>query len=664
MAEPLCDLSGGEIRAAPLAAILVEALRVRATGELRVDANGGTSRIYFRGGQPCGAQVFFGGFKPLGQFLLDLGWIDIDALDRSLAAVADGRKQGEALVALGHLTPDQLNKGLALHHQHHIKKLASVSEGTYSFHPLQDLPAWTDALRLAGHRAIVDALAAPPGSAVCQKILRRVPQPLGVRLRSGWDRYTSHFQLDAQEELFVASLEAPISISAALASRYLPDERGLALLAALHLMGILVPAPLGATGPWATPGPELPSTPGPVVLDSGEAHTVFDLEAPIFEPANGRGAAGRALELDLGPGLGNPAEVDWGAAVEAPASEGSGPLDPDVRAALEREQRQAQDDATRLRAERDKAARLAREEALRTPAPAFASDVNETRERRARMLQRAFGNILGPEAMRRRDPTPGPATEGVGYVVVSSDSDALVPWSAVPPPGDPAFERVVRERLDRIMDEDHFTRLGVKRTAGREEIKQAFFAAAKRFHPDRIPSAAVHLAPQLKEIFSAINESYQLLQDDERRKNYVAALNRPSEGTVVGNTREARSFEAEVAAAFKRRDFATAQAILKDAIAIEDRPDLRAHLLWARQSEKPHETPQIRAELEILSERHPKCVAAHYYLGVLARVAGETTRAEGFFNMALEIMPDHREARQELRLIELRKASNPHLRKR
>jgi hypothetical protein len=45
-------------------------------------------------------------------------------------------------------------------------------------------------------------------------------------------------------------------------------------------------------------------------------------------------------------------------------------------------------------------------------------------------------------------------------------------------------------------------------------------------------------------------------------------------------------------------------------------------------------------------------------------VAGETTRAEAFFHMALEIMPDHREARQELRLIELRKATNPHLRKR
>ena len=314
MAESLCDLSGGEIRSAPLAAILVEALRVRATGELRVDANGGTSRVYFRGGRPCGAQVFFGGFKPLGQFLLEQGWIDIEALERSLAAVVEGRKQGEALVELGYLTREKLQLGLRMHHHRHVRNLATVSEGTYTFAALRELPSWTDEIRLSSHRAILDALAAEPGRAVATTIVRRIPSPLGVRLRGGWQRYTGHFELDADESRYVDALEGPMEVEKALGLGFLPEERALAVLAALHLMGIVVPTPLGGQGPWRTPGPELPSTPGPIDLtkSTGPQRPIAPMEPPA--PANVVAPnvavdVGRALELDLGPALGE--VVDW-----------------------------------------------------------------------------------------------------------------------------------------------------------------------------------------------------------------------------------------------------------------------------------------------------------------------------------------------------------------
>jgi len=697
MADSLCDLSGGEIRSSPLAAVLVEALRLRATGELRVDANGGTSRVYFRGGQPCGAQVFFGGFKPLGQFLLEQGWIDIEALERSLAAVVDGRKQGEALVELGYLTREKLQAGLRAHHQRHLRNLASVSEGTYTFRPLDELPAWTDEIRLSGHRAIVDALAAPPGQALATKILRRVPSHLGLRLRSGWQRFTGHFELDGDEARLLGALEAPIEVEKALALDILPEARAAAVMAALHLMGILVPTPLGGQGPWRTPGPAIPSTPGPIELGSaGPARAVPEriVPGPTWPAAPPSPGGGRALELDLGLGE----AVDWAAApqagIEAAATLAAGellldpmedavvlevePAEPDATVvsrpgngvaapagldpaeleAMEREQRRAAEEARRLHAEREEEARRAREEALRNPLPSFRSDAAGARERRARMLQRAFGNIPGGDALlRARDATPGPAS--------APEPAGPVGWESLPPPGDPAFDRAVRERLERIAGEDHFTRLGVPRTATRDAIKQAFFAAAKRFHPDRIPSAAAHLAPQLREIFAAINESYQLLQDDEKRERYRDELAKKAAAAArAGASEPVRAFEQEVAAAFKRRDFAAAQQILAEALEVEDRPDLRAHLLWARQLERPHETFQVRGELERLAERHPRCAAARYYLGVLARVAGDTESAERHFHAALEVMPDHREARQELRLIELRKAANPRMYKR
>ncbi|WP_373044287.1 DnaJ domain-containing protein [Vulgatibacter sp.] len=730
MAEPLCDLSGGELRSAPLAAILVEALRLRATGELRVDANGGTSRVYLRGGQPCGAQVFFG-FKPLGQFLLEQGWIDMEALERSLAAVVDGRKQGEALVELGFLSREKLHLGLALHHQRHIRNLAAVAEGIYSFQPLAELPAWTDELKLSAHRAIVDALSAPPALAVCQKILRRIPGGLGVRLRSGWDRYTGHFQLDAAELAFLAGLERPCAIDAAVAAGHVPEERALALLAALQLMGILVPAPLGGEAPWATPGPAIPSTPGPVRLDTpppvlGRAPAGPNVVAPNRAVIAG---AGKPLEVDLGFGLGDHAAGDWGgsfqaeeaievdeveivelveepqrgrvveldmdatavvggAFAEAPtvaarpgidfeatmaARPGPGDIGPAERAALEAQQRRAQEEARKLQREQQAHEERAREEALRRPAPEFKSDAGEAKERRARMLQRAFGNILGTDAIRRREGTPGPGYAGTpGPAAMGTPGPgtpgptaARLSWDRLPPPGDPAFDRFVHERLATLHLDDHYKRLGVAQGASRDEIKHAFFAAAKRFHPDRIPSAIQHLAPQLKEIFAAVNESYQVLQDDERRRAYLAELRQAAAPPPKSEVQQAvEDFEAQAAAAAKKKDFATVQRLLKQALLIEDRPDLRAHILWARQSEKPDEAGQVRIDLERLVEEHPRCAIAHHYLGVLLRVAGDTPGAEAAFHRALEIAPDHREARQELRLIELRKANNPHLRKR
>lgn len=660
MAEPLCDLSGGELRTAPLAAILVEALRRRVTGELRLDANGGTSRIYLRGGQPCGAQVFFG-FKPLGQFLLELGWIDIEALEQSLAAVVNGRKQGEALVELGFLTREKLHLGLALHHQRHIRVLSALGEGTYSFQPLPDLPQWTDELRLSAHRAIADALAAEPGHKVAQRILQRVPPGLGLRLRSGWERFTGHFQLDAAEQVFVAGLERATAIDIAIHAGHVPPERARALVAALKLMAILVPAPLGGEPPWATPGPAVASTPGPVDTPA----------SPIAVPvSSARAAEGTAREQDFGAALGN-GKVVWEQIETGETIILDEPAEPFERTVPARPPPFAKQDTAPVGPLVESVPVQARnvpfppqdtvpvrmltfsaedaepaQEVRPPPPPQRVEDPERAAEaaaRRTRMLQRAFENIPG-SAIRRDD----------------NAASGEITWETLPPPGDPALEQFLRERAAIIAGQNHYERLCVPRTATRDAIKQAFFAAAKRIHPDRIPSALAPLAPQLKEIFAALNEAYQVLQDDERRRAYLGELTHAASASSERASKVAavKACEARAGAAALRRDYAAVQRILGEALAIEDRADLRAHILWARQSEKPHEAGEVHRELEQLADRAPRCAAAHYYLGVLARVSGETARAEAAFHRALEAEPEHREARHELKLIEMRKANN------
>src|SRR5512138_1207336 len=146
----------GELARTPLAAVLLEALNARTTGVLEVAHGGGTSRLWFRDGRPVGAQVF-AGFRPLGMMLLQAGRIDIDALSRSLASMAETRRpQGEILVEMGAVTPEDVERALAEQQAGYFRAIANLDSGAFVFEPSATVPQWTRGSRLSPVRTIVD----------------------------------------------------------------------------------------------------------------------------------------------------------------------------------------------------------------------------------------------------------------------------------------------------------------------------------------------------------------------------------------------------------------------------------------------------------------------------------------------------------------------------
>ncbi|HET9552113.1 MAG TPA: DUF4388 domain-containing protein, partial [Anaeromyxobacteraceae bacterium] len=234
-------LEPGDLARTPLAAVLLEVLNVRADGVLEVQHGGGTSRLWFRGGQPVGAQVF-AGFRPLGHVLLQQGAIDMDALSRSLAEMAATRRpQGEILVAMGAVTRQVVDAALAEQQAGYFALIAALDAGAYAFDGGQPVPEWTRGSKLSPLRTIVDALERPQAGALVVSALQPVAQG-GVRIASGYAAVEGAFRWSAAERALVGRLAAPASLEAFFApADGVAPERARAVLAGLLLLGLAVP---------------------------------------------------------------------------------------------------------------------------------------------------------------------------------------------------------------------------------------------------------------------------------------------------------------------------------------------------------------------------------------------------------------------------------------
>jgi tetratricopeptide (TPR) repeat protein len=568
----------GDLARAPFAAVLIEALNLRATGALQVDHDGGTSQIFIRDGIPVGSQSF-AGFMPLGQILLARGRIDVAALNESLGTMAaTGRPQGEVLVEMGAVSQAEVDVALTEQQEQYLARIAALESGTFRFDADRPPPEWTRGIRIQPLRAIVRALEKPQAAALVVSAL----QPAAVdpiSLASGYQRLASAFGFSPAESRLVARLASRTTLEAFFAEPGVAPERARAILAALLLLGLAQASPVGET---------LETVPGIVVDLADLAGVEAEPEPPVRPPP--------------------PRPTPSGA---------------DPRSAA--------------------------------PAAPRRSDPAEARLRRQRLLQRAMQNMgIGPLAGRGEPGAPRAARAPGAF--------PTPPPGATPPPAPPRdspeeqeLRRTFEATAPRARSPDLFARLGLDRTAGRDQVKQAYFRLAKQLHPDRFLSPALaDIAAGVKDLFAAFNEAYETLSDDRRRGDYLA---RSAKGGRTGPVQvEAASHEFQKGeACLRTRDFPRARSFYEAAIRAHPLPEYQAALAWALCFDPKAPDRSRGKQLLAAALRDPTCDRAAYTAAMVARDEGDEDAAERMFRIALKANPRHVEAEREVRLIEARR---------
>ncbi len=119
----------------------------------------------------------------------------------------------------------------------------------------------------------------------------------------------------------------------------------------------------------------------------------------------------------------------------------------------------------------------------------------------AGLLALPIGGSLTPEPMRR--------------------SSAEISTATVVPRISDEEQRRISDLYDELNRVDHYRLLGVAATADVKDVKRAYFALAKLFHPDRFFRRDVGaLRPKIDAVFAAMTNALETLTDATRRQAY------------------------------------------------------------------------------------------------------------------------------------------------
>lgn len=317
---------------------------------------------------------------------------------------------------------------------------------------------------------------------------------------------------------------------------------------------------------------------------------------------------------------------------------------------------------------------LARGEAPGPPAPGTAA-ASPPRDRPTAGPPRRHATADSPtanpprEAPRRQpisEPPRDPPREPPRRQATADPSDRRgAPAAQTAAPTAPAAASQTADSLRALIEDkraalergdDAFALLGLPRGAPAAEVHRAYFALAKKLHPDKIQAAGVERTQASQRVFAALNWAFSTLTDEAARSAYERELEgggaEDRAATIMAAERHAKRGEA----ALGNSHFEAAARELEKAAELNpDEGEHRALAAWAQwcvASDKNAAREGVRRRLDEAAELAPKNPKVRYYRGLVAKQSGDARAAAADFRKVLELRPHDRDAARELRLLD------------
>ena len=214
----------------------------------------------------------------------------------------------------------------------------------------------------------------------------------------------------------------------------------------------------------------------------------------------------------------------------------------------------------------------------------------------------------------------------------------------------PDLDREMLTRHADLDNKDLYHALGVASSAGSDEIRRAYYALARQFHPDRFRDD--QMKAKAEQVFGRITEAYATLSDQEARTRYDGELAMHHDGGAqdhAGNTTDiARENFRRGRDELDRGRFAEALAFLMHACEQDPNRSEYFEYLGATQARNPRLRKQAEESLLKAIALSPTNAGAYVQLAGLYERAGAVDQARDMYKQALEWDPDNPAAKRAL----------------
>ena len=189
-------------------------------------------------------------------------------------------------------------------------------------------------------------------------------------------------------------------------------------------------------------------------------------------------------------------------------------------------------------------------------------------------------------------------------------------------------------------ERDHYGMLGLERDAALAAVKRAYFAAAKRFHPDALGALGLgDVRAQAPEVFARIVQAYETLSDPARRRDYDKNLD--GEGSdEIARVMQAEALYRKAEIMLRAGNFNGAHDFLRPAVQLyPDEAAYQSALGWALYKKRPSDPESARTHLAKAIELDRQDAVAHFRLGLVLRALGDEAAAKRELDLAKRLDP-------------------------